>query len=77
MIIEAWWPMLRLETRQWLVANNGDAIPPQIVDEIVVAGGPAATDPWWADIDGSPGRSMPDDAVDWIEEAANDEVESA
>lgn len=77
MIIEAWWLMLRLETRQWLVANNGDAIPPQIVDEIVAAGGPAATDPWWADLDGSPGRSMPDDAVDWIEEAANEEVEGA
>jgi len=77
MIIEAWWPLLRLETRQWLIANNGDVVLPQIVDEIVAAGGPAATDASWANVDDSPGRCMPDDAVDWIEEAANDEVEGA
>jgi len=76
MIIE-WWPLLRLETRLWLIANNGDAVPPQIVEEIVAAGGPAAADAWWADLDDSPCRCMPDDAVDWIEEAANDEAEGA
>ncbi len=77
MLIEAWWPHLRPETRVWLIANNGDTVSPLIVDEIAAVGGPAATDAWWADLDGSLGRCMPDDAVDWIEAAANDEVEGA
>ena len=77
MVIEAWWPRLPPETRQWLMANNGDAVPPQVVAVIAAAGGPAATDGWWASLDGSPERCMPDDAVDWIEAAANDEVKGA
>ncbi|MBC7678843.1 MAG: hypothetical protein H7233_07625 [Pseudorhodobacter sp.] len=77
MTIEVWWPRLRTETRQWLAANNGDAVPPLIVEEIAAQGGPAAVDTWWVDVDGSPGRGMPDDAVDWIEAAANGEVEGA
>ena len=34
MTIEAWWPRLRPETRQWLIANNGDAVTPAIAEEI-------------------------------------------
>lgn len=75
MTIEAWWLRLRPETREWLVANNGDAVPLLIVEEIAGQGGPTVTDTWWVDVDGSAGRGMPDDAVDWIEEAANNEVE--
>ena len=75
MEIDAWWRQLRPETRQWLIANNGDTVPPQVADEIAAVGGPAATDAWWARLEGSPGLCMPDDAVDWIEAAANDEVE--
>lgn len=77
MSIETWWPQLQPETQQWLTANNGDAVPPPIVDEIAAVGGPAATDAWWADLEGSPGRCMPDDAIDWVEEVANDELEGA
>lgn len=77
MTIEAWWPRLRPETREWLIANNGDAVSPLIVDEIAAKGGPAVTDAWWAELDGSSGRGMPDEAVDWIEEAANDERQGA
>ena len=71
--IEMWWPRLRAESRQWLIANNGDVVPPLIIEEVAAEGGPAVTDAWWADSDGSPGRVMPDEAVDWIEAAANDE----
>lgn len=46
-----------------------------IVDEIAAVGGPEASDAWWAELDGSSGRSIPDGAVDWIEKATNDEVE--
>lgn len=77
MPIEVWWPRLRTETREWLIAHNGDAVPPLIVEEIAAQGGLAVTDAWWADVDGSPGHGMPDEAVDWIEEAANDDVEGA
>ena len=73
MLIDAWWPLLRPETREWLRANNGDAASLVIVEEIAAVGGPTATDLWWADLDGSGGWCMPDDAVDWIEEVSNDE----
>jgi hypothetical protein len=73
MTIETWWPRLRTETRRWLLANNGDVVPPLIMEEIAAEGGPVVTDAWWADSEGSAGRVMPDEAVDWIEEAANDE----
>ena len=77
MTIEAWWPRLRTETREWLIANNGDAVPSLIVEEIAAQGGPAVTDAWWANVDGSPGQGMPDEVVDWIAEVANYEVEGA
>ncbi len=77
MSIEAWWPRLRPETREWLVSNNGDVVPQPVVDEIAAVGGPGGTSAWWTDLDGSAGRSMPDEAIDWIEEVANDEVPGA
>ena len=77
MTIEAWWVRLRPETRTWLIANNGDAVPPLLAAEIAAVGGPATTDAWWVEVDGSLARCLPDDAVDWIEAAANDEVEDA
>lgn len=74
MTVERWWPKLRPETREWLIANNGDAVPVEIVDEIAAAGGPGPEDSWWA-LDESPsGPVMPDSAVDWIEEVANKEI---
>ena len=73
MPIELWWPHLRSETRYWLMANNGDAVPASVLAQIEAAGGPAASDPWWSEHEGSAGRCMPDEAIDWIEERANDE----
>ena len=71
--IELWWPRLRAETQQWLMANNGDAMPAPLMAEIEAAGGPAVSDPWWSEQEGSVGGCMPDDAIDWIEETGNDE----
>jgi hypothetical protein len=79
MSIDEWWPKLRPGTRQWLIANNGDAVPATIIDEIEAVGGPAESDEWWVDQDGSDGAggpSMPDEAIDWIEEIANAETPS-
>lgn len=61
MSIGEWWPNLRPATRDWLQANNGDAIPADIVDELTMAGRSASTD------------QLADDEIDWIEAVANDE----
>lgn len=61
MSIDVWWPRLRRESREWLVANNGDAVPAEVVDDIVRAGGAVS------------GSYLPDDEVDWVEAVANGE----
>ena len=74
MSIEAWWPKLQPATREWLMANNGDAVPVAIIDENTAAGGPVRSDAWWATQEASTGLCMPDEAIDWIEDIANDET---
>jgi hypothetical protein len=44
MSIEQWWPKLNPSTREWLVENNGDAVPAEMVVEITNAGGSVPTD---------------------------------
>jgi hypothetical protein len=73
MRIAEWWPKLQHRTREWLIANNDDVVPPAIMAEIAEAGGPPTSDSWWvADVDAT-GRVMPDEAIDWIEATANEE----
>jgi hypothetical protein len=82
------WPSLSAPTRDWLIANNGDALSPEVLDELVRANGSAIPDAWWGD-QSDPGDQpdqsdqgnqsdatahyLPDDAVDWIEATANQE----
>ena len=61
MNIDKWWPKLEPATREWLVANNGDVIPGDIVDEMTKAGRSASTE------------QLVDDEIDWIEAVANGE----
>lgn len=61
MSIQVWWPKIRQVSRDWLAANNGDAVPDDIVDEIVRAGGVMT------------GSYLSDEAVDWVEAVANGE----
>lgn len=74
MDISHWWPLLDPRTQQWLIDNNGDAVPPVILDRITaVAGQPEAGASWL----GSPVQeecSLSDEAVDWVEKVANDEL---
>lgn len=72
--LEEWWPRLSQETRDWLMANNGDAVPAAVVDEITRAGGAVATDAWWVGQNGPAGFYLSDEAIDWIEEVANGET---
>ena len=69
MDIELWWPRLTPSTREWLMQNNGDTVPPEVVEEIMRAGGEVATD---NDSEQS-GVYLSDDDVDWIETVANEE----
>ena len=77
MTMGSWWPKLPQETRDWLIANNGDAIPAAIVEEIAHAGGSVASDAWWVGQNGPTGFYFSDAAVDWIEEVANGETPTA
>ena len=72
--LEVWWPRLAQATRDWLIANNGDAVPASVTEEITRAGGSVATDAWWVDQNGPKGFYLSDEAVDWIEEVANGEI---
>jgi hypothetical protein len=73
MDIQNWWPQLTHPTREWLIANNGDAVPAEIRAEIAAAGGPDTSETWWTNQIDSEGFHFPDDAVDWVEALANDE----
>jgi hypothetical protein len=75
--IEVWWPRLPPATRDWLIANNGDAVPAPIIEEIADAGGRLGSETWWVGQDGSSGCFMPDAATDWIDEVANGETPAA
>jgi hypothetical protein len=72
--IDAWWPRLSQETRDRLVANNGDVVPASVVEEITRAGGEVATDAWWVGERGPTGFYLSDAASDWVEEVANGET---
>jgi hypothetical protein len=74
MSLEAWWPLLDLETRDWLIANNGDALSTQVLDDIARVSGPLPPDAWWLGENGPDGFYLSDEGIDWIEAAANGEV---
>jgi hypothetical protein len=74
MSLETWWPRLRQDSREWLIANNGDALSKPVLDDIEQVGGPVPTDAWWVGDNGPDGFHLSDAGVDWIEEAANGEV---
>src|SRR5688500_19077632 len=73
MSIEEWWPKLKPSTREWLIENNGDAVPTEVVAEIAEAGGSVATGVWRVGKSGSSGFYFSDDAVDWIEAVGSGE----
>ncbi len=74
MDIDEWWYRLRPETQEWLIANNGDAVPEDMVAEIVQAGAVIGSDSWWIGEPGQPGFFLSDAAIDWIEAVANEEA---
>ncbi|MFJ6416892.1 hypothetical protein [Paeniglutamicibacter sp. NPDC091659] len=73
MRIEEWWPRLDAETRQWMINNNGDAVPAEILQRIMAVTGDSAAHAPWVGSDDAEGFFLSDTAVDWIEEIANGE----
>ncbi|MFB0833673.1 hypothetical protein ACX8Z9_07800 [Arthrobacter halodurans] len=69
---EQWWSRLKPATREWLIANNGDAVPERVATEVAVAGGPVGVEATGED-DTQPGLFYPDEILDWVEEIANTE----
>ena len=73
MSIEQWGPKLKPSTRNWLIENNGDAVPAAVLREIEEAGGSAASGAWWVGEHGPAGFHFSDEAIDWIEAVGNGE----
>ena len=66
MSLEIWWPLLQPDTREWLIANNGDAVSRPVLDDITRVGGPASTDAWWVGENGPNGFYLSDAGIDWM-----------
>jgi hypothetical protein len=75
MEIFEWWPKLDFDAKAWLIAHNGEAMPPEVMDKIAAAGGSATSSAWWVGESGPDGFFLSDEAVDWIETIANDELD--
>ncbi|SDK46146.1 hypothetical protein SAMN04487913_101307 [Arthrobacter sp. ok362] len=69
---EQWWSKLQPATREWLIANNGAAVPERVANEVAAVGGPVAVKQAGED-DTQPGLFYPDEILDWVEEIANNE----
>src|SRR5664279_3404193 len=74
MSLEIWWPLLQQESRDWLIANNGDALSTPVLDDIARVGGPVPWDAWWVGENGPNGFYLSDAGIDWIEAVASGEV---
>ena len=56
-----WWGLLARPTQDWLIAHNGEDLPPVIVTEILAVTGGRTDAAWWAGPD-----QLTDAACDWI-----------
>ncbi|MBT8162682.1 MULTISPECIES: hypothetical protein [Arthrobacter] len=68
-----WWPRLKPSTREWLIGNNGDVVPAEVIAEIADVGGQPDSDASWVGRSGPSGFYLSDEAVDWIEAVGNGE----
>jgi hypothetical protein len=72
MDISQWWPLVRPDTREWLIAHNGEPLAAPIIDDIFSATKGTADPGWWAG-ESPEGPLLTDEAVEWIEAVANEE----
>ncbi len=74
MSLEVWWPLLQQESRDWLVAHNGEALSTLVLDDLARVGGPVPSEGWWVGENGPNGFYLSDAGIDWVEAVANGEV---
>jgi hypothetical protein len=68
------WPMLSSSSRGWLMEHNGEPLPEEVIADILGVTGGERNDQWWAGPSVEGETELTEEAVDWIEDAANDEV---
>jgi hypothetical protein len=68
-----WWRKVDPEVRAWLIAHNGEALDQNVIAGITAAGGDVTSNAWWIGEDNPTGIYLSDEAIDWIEAAANGE----
>ena len=74
MSLEVLWPLLRQESRDWLVAHNGETVSGPVLDDLARVGGPVPSDAWWVGANGPNGVDLSDEGIDWVEAVANGEM---
>jgi hypothetical protein len=57
-----------------LINNNGDVVPPSVLNQITAVAGKRTADASWVGGNLPEGFFLSDEAIDWIEKTANDEV---
>jgi hypothetical protein len=73
MDISQWWPLVQPSTRAWLIAHNGEPLPPPIIADIAWNGFAVNAAQSWIEGSSPEGFSLSDAAIDWIEATANGE----
>ena len=68
------WPLLSDSSRSWLIEHNGEPLPDALIAEMLRTTGGEPNAQWWAGPSAEGETQLTDDAVDWIETVANDEV---
>ncbi|KNC18673.1 hypothetical protein AC792_10655 [Arthrobacter sp. RIT-PI-e] len=66
MDLEQWWTDVTPGTREWLAANSGSALTPEVVADISRAGGLIAAESWWMGERGADGVFLSPEAEQWI-----------
>ncbi|WP_072802245.1 hypothetical protein [Rhodococcoides yunnanense] len=68
------WPKLSKEAREWLVEHNGEPLDQAVSAEIAAAHSTEGIDPrWWTGPSTGGRLELSDEAIDWLEERANEE----
>jgi hypothetical protein len=71
--MEAIWSELTPETREWLIADNGESVPENIISAVTRLGGAVGVATYWVNDPSSASVHFTDAVTDWIEQTANGE----
>ncbi|WP_245673009.1 hypothetical protein [Aldersonia kunmingensis] len=71
MRIDAWWPRLTDESRNWLMDHNGEPLDPSVKRDVLDVNDGNVDPSWWAGESTEGQSELTDEAIDWIEAVAN------